>query len=194
MSDKLNQATVLVLNRNWQAIGVRTPAEAFCQMMTGVATGLDIEGQDLIRPVRWEEWLRLSIRPQDRFVRTVRGPVRLPTVMVLASFAKVPKRRPKLTANSIRERDSNRCQYTGVVLAPNEGNIDHVVPRSRGGKTTWKNCVWASRQINARKGDRLPEEAGLRLIRRPQPVPEMPVTRFIRNGHGIPDWKPFLGE
>src|SRR5262245_2612741 len=65
MSNVLTKATVLVLNRNWQAINVRTPQEAFCMMATNVATALEIEGEDHIRPVTWEEWIKLPIREQD---------------------------------------------------------------------------------------------------------------------------------
>ncbi len=75
----LTKATVQVLNRNWQAINVRTPQEAFCMMATNVATGLEIEGEDHIRPVTWEEWITLPIREQDEAVRTVRGQIRVPT-------------------------------------------------------------------------------------------------------------------
>jgi 5-methylcytosine-specific restriction endonuclease McrA len=188
----LNKSTVLVLNRNWQAINIRTPAEAFCQMATGVATALEIAGEDHIRPVGWAEWLTLPIREQDQVVHTVRGVVRVPTVIVLASFAKVPKKRPKLCARTIRERDGNRCQYTGVELRPDEGNIDHVVPRSRGGKDAWENCVWSSKAVNSKKGNRLPHEAGLKLLKQPVAVRELPVTVLIRNTHGIPDWEPFV--
>src|SRR6476469_7002537 len=134
MSDILNKATVLVLNRNWQAINIRTPADPFCQMATGVATGLEIVGEEHIRPLTWQEWVALPIREQDCAVHTVRGAIRVPTVIVLANFAKVPKKRPKLCARTLRERDGNRCQYTGTLLRPEDGNIDHVVPRSRGGK------------------------------------------------------------
>src|ERR1043166_6085223 len=94
----LNKATVLVLNRNWQAINVRTPQEAFCMMATNVATALEIEGENHIRPVTWDEWITLPIREQDQAIQTARGPIRLPTVVVLANFAKVPKTRPKLCA------------------------------------------------------------------------------------------------
>jgi 5-methylcytosine-specific restriction endonuclease McrA len=192
MNDILNKATVLVLNRNWQAINCRTPAEAFCQMATGVATGLEIDGQDHIRPVTWPEWITLPIREQDQVVRTVRGEIRVPTVIVLASFAKVPKKRPKLCARTIRERDGNRCQYTGAVLRPDEGNIDHILPRSRGGKDSWENCVWSSKAVNSKKGNRLPHEAGLRLLKQPKAVAELPVTALIRNTHGVRDWELFV--
>ncbi len=65
MSDILNKTIVLLLNRNWQAIHVRTPQEAFCMMAANVATALEIDGNDPIRPVTWEEWIRLPVRPQD---------------------------------------------------------------------------------------------------------------------------------
>ena len=194
MNDILNKATVLVLNRNWQAINVRTPADAFCQMAINAATGLDIEGEDCMRPVPWNEWLKLPVRPHDNAVGTPRGLVRAPTVIVCVNYARVPQKRPNLSARTIRERDGHLCQYTGRVLRVEEGNIDHVVPRSRGGKTTWENCVFASKEINTKKGNRLPQEAGLRLLKRPSVPRALPVTLIIRNAHGIPDWKPFLGD
>ena len=117
----LTKATVLVLNRNWQAINVRTPQEAFCMMATNVATGLEIEFEDSgesesdsfrtphsalrtrnIRPVTWEEWITLPIRDQDEAVHTVRGQIRVPTVIVAVNYAKVPKKRPKLCAKAVR--------------------------------------------------------------------------------------------
>ena len=194
MSDILNKAIVLVLNRNWQAVNVRTPQEAFCMMATNVATALEIEGENHVRPVTWNEWITLSIRPQDNAVQTVRGPIRVPTVIVAVNYAKVPKKRPKLCARSIRERDGNRCQYTGRVLPPDEGSLDHVLPRSRGGKNSWDNLVWSSKTVNSQKGNRLPHEAGLKLLKQPVAVREMPVTALIRNTHGIPDWEPFVNK
>jgi hypothetical protein len=79
MSSMLTKATVLVLNRNWQAINVRTPQEAFCMMATNVATGLEIEAEDHIRPLTWVEWITLPIRDQDEAVHTIRGQIRVPT-------------------------------------------------------------------------------------------------------------------
>ena len=194
MSDILNKSIVLVLNRNWQAINTRTPADAFCQMATNVATALEIEGENHIRPVSWAEWITLPIREHDNAVHTVRGAIRVPTVIVALNFAKVPKKRPKLNAKSIRERDGNRCQYTGRILRPDEGNLDHVVPRSRGGKDAWENLVWSSKEVNARKGNRLPHEAGLKLLNVPRAPKELPVSALIRNASGIPDWNLFVQE
>ena len=194
MNDILNKSIVLVLNRNWQAINIRTPQEAFCMMATNVATGLDIEGENHIHPVSWDEWITLPIRAQDNAVHTVRGQIRVPAVIVAVNFAKVPKKRPKLCAKNIRERDGNRCQYTGKLLKPDEGSLDHVLPRSRGGKDTWENLVWSSKHVNTRKGNRLPHEAGLKLLSTPRAPKELPVSVLIRNAYGVSDWKLFLNE
>jgi 5-methylcytosine-specific restriction endonuclease McrA len=192
MNDILNKTTVLVLNRNWQAINVRTPQEAFCMMATNVATALEIDGENQIRPVAWEEWITLPIRRQDNAVQTIRGPIRVPTVIVAVNFAKVPKKRPKLCAKTIRERDGNRCQYTGKLLKPSEGSLDHVVPRSRGGGDKWENLVWSSKDVNSRKGNRLPHEAGLKLLSVPRAPKELPASALIRNAHDIADWELFV--
>ncbi len=194
MNSVLNKMIVLVLNRNWQAINIRSPQEAFCMMATNVATALEIEGESHIRPVTWDEWITLPIRDCDNAVHTVRGAIRVPTVIVAVNFAKVPKKRPKLCAKTIRERDGNRCQYTGKLLKPDEGSLDHVVPRSRGGKDAWENLVWSSKAVNTRKGNRLPHEAGLRLLTVPRAPRELPVTALLRNPHGVTDWKLFVGD
>jgi 5-methylcytosine-specific restriction endonuclease McrA len=211
MNDMLNKSIVLVLNRNWQAINVRSPQEAFCQMATNVATALDIEFENAdanvslrtlnsalrarnIRPVTWDEWITLPIRPQDNAVQTVRGPIRVPTVIVAVNYARVPKKRPKLCAKTIRERDGNRCQYTGKLLQPNGGSLDHVVPSSRGGKDAWENLVWSAKEVNQRKADRLPHEAGLKLLSVPRAPKELPVSALIRNTSEVADWKLFLKE
>ena len=199
MSDILNKNIVLVLNRNWQAINIRTPADAFCQMATNAATALDIElGDDAraegLRPVKWHEWITLPIRDGDNAVRTAHSIIRVPTVIVAVNFARVPKKRPKLNARNIRERDGNRCQYTGRLLRPDEGSLDHVVPRSRGGRDAWENLVWSAKEVNQRKADRLPHEAGLRLLSTPRAPKELPATAFIRNAHGVEEWKLFLKE
>jgi 5-methylcytosine-specific restriction endonuclease McrA len=161
-------------------------------MSTDAATALHIEGRHSMTPVRWEEWLELPIRPGDQSIGTPGGRVRVPTVIVLSRFDKVPMKRPRFGLRGIWERDEGRCQYTGRKLSPGEGNIDHVVPRSRGGETTWENCVLADKRINSRKGNLMPSEAGLELMRPPREPRPLPVTAFLRNHEGIPDWEPFL--
>ena len=116
MNDVLYKSTVLVLNRNWQAIDVKTPAQAFCMMANGNATALDIQGTGDMRPARWSEWLELETREQDNAVRTVRGLVRVPTVLVLARYNKVPKRRPKLSARGIWKETGENASTQGKSL------------------------------------------------------------------------------
>ena len=101
MNDILNESTVLVLNRPWQAIHLKTPAEAFCMIATGAATALDVWGDDYITLVHWDDWLKLPVREHDNAVNTPRGPVRVPTVIVAANYAKVPMRRPRFAARGI---------------------------------------------------------------------------------------------
>ena len=108
----------------------------------------------------------------------------------MANYTRVPKKRPKLSAKNIRELD----QYTGVLLRPDEGSLDHVLPRSRGGKDEWGNLVWSDKAVNAKKGNRLPHEAGLKLLTVPRAPKELPVTRLIRNAYRIVDWKLFVKE
>ena len=83
---------------------------------------------------------------------------------------------------------------TGALLRPEEGSLDHVVPRSRGGRDTWENLVWASKGVNTKKADRLPHEAGLKLLSVPRAPKELPVTALLRNTHGVAEWKLFLKE
>ncbi len=191
MTDHLNKPIVLVLNRHWQAIHVKTPAEAFCMLASDGATALDIFDGNFL-PTKWSDWIVLPVREHDQRVNTPRGPVRVPTVIIAVNYARVPLRRPRFGARGIWERDGGVCQYTGRKLDRHEGNIDHVVPRSRGGKTSWNNCVLAHREVNSRKGNRLPHEAGLRLRKQPTSPRALPVSVLIRNHHGVADWEHFL--
>ena len=191
MTDILRTPIVLVLNRHWQAIHVKTPADAFCMLATETATALDIAGGNFV-PTKWSDWLQLPVRDIDRAVKSARGDVRVPTVIIAMNYTRVPLRRPRFGARGIWERDRGVCQYTGRKLARHEGNIDHVVPRSRGGTTSWHNCVLAHRDVNSRKADRLPHEAGLRLRAEPVAPRAIPVSFAIRNEHGIADWEHFL--
>lgn len=188
----LHLPTVLVLNRCWQAIHVKTPAEAFCMMSTAAATGLDVQDDASIAPVAWDQWQKLPVREHDRCVQTPRGAIRVPTVIVSANYARMPLRRPRFSARGVWQRDGGVCQYTGRKLAPGEGNIDHVIPRSRGGASTWDNCVLAHREVNSRKGSQLPREAGLQLRQQPVAPKAMPAIAMIRNLHDVRDWKHFL--
>lgn len=192
MKTVINKSVVLVLNRNWQAVNTTTPAEAFSSMVTDNATGLDVHGPDWMVPVKWADWIRLPIRDEDFAVGTVDGLIRVPTVIVLSNFDRVPLKRPSFSLRGLWLRDGGQCQYTGRFLKPGEGNIDHVIPSSRGGETSWENCVLSDRQVNNRKADRTPQEGGLRLQRKPFRPETVPVTNLLENKYQIPEWDIFL--
>jgi hypothetical protein len=192
MDNQLNRATVLVLNRNWQAIHVKSPAEALSMMYTDAATGLDIIGEDNMVPYRWKDWVTLPKDKSSNYISTVRGKIKIPKVIVLCHFNKVPLKRPKFSLGAVWNRDEGICQYTGKKLSKNEGNVDHIIPRSRGGKTDWSNCVLTNKEVNAKKANRTPEEAGLKLIKPPIIPKYMPSTLYIKNKHKIKEWELFL--
>lgn len=190
--DKLYKQTVLVLNKNWQAIAIKSPAETFSMLITGNATGLDIQDTYNMTPLKWGEWIKLPITDNDDYVQTVNMRIKIPKVIILSKYDKVPKKRPKFSQKNIWIRDDYTCQYTGKKLKPNEGNIDHIVPRSRGGANTWHNCVLTSKSINAKKADSTPEEVGLTLIRPPKAPRESLTSELIYNKYNIAEWNIFL--
>lgn len=192
MSTHLHKSTVLVLNRNWHALTATSPAEVLGAMMNDQATGLDIQGPDWMVPLNWADWQKLPIREGDTAIGTTHGKIRIPTVVILSNFDRVPRKRLKFGLQGLFERDGGRCQYTGRKLTLSEANVDHVLPSSRGGETSWENCVLSDRDVNNKKADRTPREAGLKLLRDPQRPPEMPITHFIKNKHQIDDWQIFL--
>lgn len=204
----LDQPIVLSLNRAWQVIGHRTVKQALVALNGGDAAqppalGLDIvyprngDGSFdfarplLLRPVCWAEWVTLPVREFDLVIHTPRQAIRVPTVVIATRYERVPLRAPRLSRAAIFTRDGGVCQYTGERVGWRGGNLDHVVPRSRGGRDSFENLVWAKREVNSRKADRLPHEAGLRLLRRPRapaPMPFVSTHRAIRH----PDWRHFL--
>ena len=204
----LDQPLVLSLNRAWQAIGHRSVKQALVALAGGdggdpPALGLDIDyarttdgGFDFahplsFRPVAWAEWITLPVRDFDLVVHTPRQAVRVPTVVIATRYERLPIRAPRATRAAVFARDGGVCQYTGERVGWRGGNLDHIVPRSRGGRDTFENLVWAKKEVNSRKADRLPHEAGLRLLRRPRvpaPQPFVTVHRAIRH----PDWRHFL--
>lgn len=118
--------------------------------------------------------------------RSERAAIEAPSVVRLRYFVRVPYRaQAPLTRRAVFARDGWTCQYCG---APAE-NLDHVIPRSKGGEHTWENVVAACRRCNSRKENRRPEDAGLRLARRPVP----PADGFLLSlGRLEPEWEPFL--
>jgi 5-methylcytosine-specific restriction endonuclease McrA len=179
---------VLVINRGWQACDETSVAEALADMCSGKATGLDTA---TMTAVKWDAWLKLPIREGDRLIRSIRGPVRVPTVVGKFSYAEMPKRRPKLDNAGIAARDRRICQYTGE-YAP-DGSVDHVVALSKGGsKKSWTNMVWSKREVNAKKGNRTLQELGWKLLKKPvEPKPKPACYSILPK---FDDWRLFLPQ
>jgi len=191
MNDALNKQTVLLLNKNWQPIHTKTPAQAFGMMAADAATALDTE---TMTPVKWEDWISLPVRDDTPYVSTSHRKIRLPTVLVCLAYNRMPLHRPKLSNRNIHRRDGYVCQYTGRRLKPSEADVDHVTPRARGGGNTWDNMVTCAMELNRQKADLTAEEAGLKLLA--QPTEPRPVPAFMRitNPYDIPEWRLFLPE
>lgn len=204
----LEKPLVLSLNRAWQVIGHRTVKQALVALNGGgdgqpPAVGLDIgyaKNADgtwdfdrllFANPVPWAEWLKLPVRDFDLSISTPHRVVRVPTVIVSVNYDKMPLRSPRLSREAIFERDGGICQYTGEYVGRSGGNLDHVVPRDRGGRDSFDNLVWAKKDVNSKKANRLPHEAGLRLLRRPKAPSPLPVVATITVPKH-PDWKHFL--
>jgi len=183
---KLLKQKVLVINRNWQAIDETDVQTAMCDIVRGVATGIDTG--DGMRAVTWDEWAALPIREGDRFLRTIHGAIRVPTVICKSSYAKMPKRQPKFDRRGVGERDNYTCQVTGKHCP--DGTLDHVVARSKGGQHSWENVVWMEKGLNHKKGDKSLTEVGLKLQRQPFKPKPIPACARIRPLHK--DWTPFL--
>ncbi|MGJ8657543.1 MAG: HNH endonuclease [Akkermansiaceae bacterium] len=189
---RIHDHCVLVLNRNWQAIAVISPADAFSHLVSANADGLDIDGENNMTPTPWSDWMNLDIREQDHSIGTARGSVRIPTIVILKSFNKVPLFRPKFGLKALWLRDGGTCQYSGKTLNFSEASIDHIMPQSRGGETSWENCVLCERLLNSQKGDKTPAEAGLKLRTTPLEPKAVPVTLTLKNTLGIKEWQFFL--
>lgn len=196
----LEKQLTLVLNKSWLCIGYTSPKRAIVSLMGGetdhpvmaLDMSFDPNGELIYaNPVSWEVWVTLPVRDTDFYVQTHKGQIRAPTVIVAKNFNKIPLKRPRLSAHTIFERDRGVCQYTGRQLTRSAASLDHILPRSRGGKDSWNNLVLCDKHVNMAKADRTPEEAGLQLLRKPFEPNSVPVSSTIRAAHH-PDWAPFL--
>ena len=186
---------VLVLNRLWQAVNVIGARRAFALLARGHASVVHHHGDDF-RIFSLLDWMDFSRHnpplTADEAVHTPTRTVRLPRVILLAFFDKLPAKELKLTRNNVFERDKSTCQYCGQHFHREELNLDHVIPRDRGGKTTWENIVCSCIRCNTRKANRLPHEAHMRLIRKPSRPKWRPVIAIVLQNQHREIWKDFL--
>jgi len=187
----LNEDRVLVLNNQWRVINQITVQQAFSMMSADAATALD-DTDGCFVPTKFDDWLKLPVRPPDDSIGVPRGRVRIPRVIIAKNFAKVVAKRPRLTMARLRERDQNKCALTGKVLKPDECSMEHVVPRSKGGKREWENIVLADRRANSERGNKDYHEAGIQLKVKPSVPKAQTAADKVRNKWNFPEWDVFL--
>ena len=154
---------VLILNRNMYAIQVAPWERALTLLYLDHASVVDEE----YNVHDFKDWIELSKSMRESpagFIHTPTLKVAIPEVIALKIFDRVPRQRVPFTRRNIYHHYGYRCCYCGQRLPSTDLNLDHVVPRSRGGGTDWGNIVTSCIPCNLRKGNRLPQEAGMRLV------------------------------
>ncbi len=188
----LNQP-VLVLNRLWQAVNVCTARRALTLLFEGRAQVVLESGAGSFETYNFTEWRHFSRQCDgDPCIRTVSFRIRIPQVILLVMFDRLPKKEVKVTRHNIFERDKNTCQYCGRQFDRKDLNLDHVIPRDRGGPTSWENIVCSCVECNTRKANQTPQETGMHLIRKPKRPKWRP---FVQVNIGLPcheSWKHFV--
>ena len=209
MTAKLERR-VLVLNRNWMPMNVTTVFDAVCDVYVGRALFVDpltYATHDFESWVNtWKDAIDQSRVEVDRVIATSKHGVVAPEIISYLEYKgmglpKTGRRQPKFSRRNVFSRDRNTCQYCGRTFSSENLNLDHVVPKSRGGQMTWENIVLSCIPCNTRKGSHTPKEANMSLVRTPycptakqlyQPTPERLFQRF---GRDVPvSWEMFLGK
>jgi len=156
----LNQPT-LVLNKSWTAIDSTTVKGALCNVIAERATFLDADymQHDI------SSWMRLPVLEGRPFIQAAHTQVRVPEILLLSEYSKIPVRKVVFCRRNLWRRDRQRCQYCGKEPPMDEITIDHIHPRSKGGESSFKNCVLCCIACNLKKGSKSLEQAGMRLQR-----------------------------
>ncbi len=190
-------ASVLVLNRTFAAVHVVGVRRAFGLIYREIAEIVDVdEGHYgnfdfaswlLISEIRWS-----ADRQQDEWVRSVNFYFQVPRIIRLLQFDRLPQQTLKFNRRNLFARDGHQCQYCGQHAPPQQLSMDHVVPRSRGGMTSWENIVCCCRKCNSRKGDRTPHEARMKLLNKPVKPRFHPVLARKLQNPKYRSWQAFL--
>jgi 5-methylcytosine-specific restriction endonuclease McrA len=179
---------VLVLNRVYQPVHITSVRRAFTLLYQGAARAID----EQLQTFDFESWSALSAAAHQDAIGTVGRRIRVPRVIVLMAYDRMPRARVRFSRFNIYARDDNTCQYCGRRFSRADLNLDHVMPRSRGGTTTWENVVCSCVPCNLRKGGCSPEEAGMRLLRAPARPRWTPMFRSATRRAFYREWRPFL--
>jgi 5-methylcytosine-specific restriction endonuclease McrA len=191
-------ASVLVLNKLFMAVHVISVRRAFCLLCKELAEVVTLEdGQ--FATYDFSTWREVSEyrakhfrQEDDDWVRTSSAEIQAPRVIRLLSYDRVPKQTVKFNRRNIFARDGNQCQFCGKRFPTSELSLDHVIPRSQGGKTTWENIVCACVDCNVRKGGRTPRQAHMTLVRKPEKPKRSPLLSLKLTQKKYQTWQTFL--
>lgn len=188
VANVLNRPT-LVLNRNWQAVNVASVSRALVLLWNESARVVDPADY---QTYDWQQWAQQEPADGERYIQAVRFRMRVPEVITLVEFDRLPTAAVSFSRRNIFKRDHYTCQYCGRQPGSAELTIDHVVPRAQGGESRWDNCVLACVECNAKKGNRTPEQARLRL--KHKPVQPLWSPRYAARELRIASWSKFLSD
>ncbi len=190
-------SNVLVLNKHYAAVRVISARRAFSMLFKSIAEIVSLENSQYMS-YDFESWREISEfrakyeREHHDWVRCVRFELAVPRIVRLLFYDRLPWMPVNLTRRNIYARDRNRCQYCGRKFPTTELSLDHVVPRSRGGRMTWTNIVCCCVDCNVHKGGRLPREAGMKLIVEAVKPKRSPVVTLRLNSEKYASWRQFL--
>lgn len=199
--DTILQNRVLKLNRNYQPLEIITAKEAFNLLWKDYAEVVVVEDGSYANHT-FSSWAEISELKEvlgdwaeyDEWIHTPSLTLEVPRVIRVLTYNEIPKHGIRLTRKNIYSRDNNTCQYCGKKFPTEKLNIDHVVPKSRGGKNTWDNLACSCFKCNQKKRDRNPDEAGMKLIRKPFKPKHNPHFT-IHIGHAkYQSWKNFISH
>ncbi len=183
------QRPTLVLNRNWQPVNVATVARALVLLWNESARVVDPADYQTFD---WNDWSKLLPAGGDVFVQAIRFRIRVPEVITLTEYDRLPTASVTFSRRNIFKRDKFVCQYCGEQPGTDALTIDHVVPRAQGGESRWDNCVLACIDCNHRKADRTPKQAGMKLRREPVRPEWKPL--YATQDMRIESWSKFISE
>lgn len=182
------RSPVLVLNRNFQPVRITDARQGFSMLFLGRARALDAACE----PYDFAAWASRAPREDEEAIKTVRGPIAVPRLLLLHEYGRVPRVPLRLSRRHVYLRDEFTCQYCARKPGVRELNLDHVLPRSRGGRSSWENLVTSCRVCNLRKGWATPEEAGMRLLKRPVRPSWTMALQLTAQRRRYREWEPFL--
>lgn len=180
----------LVLNRSWVAIDTTTVRKALVWMYRGMARAI---APDSFETYDFASWTDLAVAKDEPCIHTVNIRIRVPEIIILALYNEVPKKEVVFSRRNLYKRDHFTCQYCSRQPGSEELTIDHILPRARGGKSSWENCVLACVECNRKKANRTPVEAAMQLKKAPIRPPWTPFIS-LRLGARKASWERFVSE